>query len=1136
MDGSYGNVYGGAPSMSPASPTSSNNEQYKVNVSRQKTRKWANFKPANYDGDDWGDEYDDGPEDTPPPAPSKPQGPRQLSASPSTPKLFAPGTPPLHLQTQRAASTPSGPVSAGGALERTGTETLASPQSAVPKSAAPAISALQPGASPTTSHPTTSLPLRARSPASPVSAGPVGNRFPPRKSSLGSHDAPPSAGSRSESQSGSRPSSSHNKPWTEVRSSSPSAHPRSPLASPAKPLPFIRPADIYRRMEEEKEKERGRRSMESAGRPSLDNIANPKQAQPETTVPVQKPVEESADVGRASRPSLAPVAERKSEYGLEGLIASYGSDDTPTDVEPTVIQAPSASSLLPSQSSKPASEEPKDGLRRYSTSPKLPELGRMSTFGSDLFSGGLAFSPDTPAVPPIPEATTNSPMASSPKPALPDVEPQKASAPATSNVVQKSAASRPVSAMVQAFEVRSAAASNEEDRANRRRSPERANAAQPGLNASRQQNPAAEPSRQAPPAESKHLTRPSLPGGWVTETLTPSEEQTPPSGNTPKIEEPAQASSTKDSPQASSTEAGELHKAEDTNNVVSEPKQASPQPASTPSHRASPLALTPLRTGSPALSAPIQMAASQPASELSDGEATPSKVGKDAAADVTSTVSTPAPTRGSEVPPTAPLNPSRSLQEVRLPVDFSSPPGFETSSTLETTSNSPLKESDVLREEIMKSLSPQSPSRDHLSATGGNTSAYHAAAGTDVRESAYLGDVYGDYWEAGEEKPAPPLTSNLATTSVGRPVKEVPEPKETTSQPPIEPAGQSPISPVKGPADVGLGDYQAAAGQPKPEGKAGGLHRQFSWEAPAPTAASPEQKPEELGSSNVEITRPKSESPEPHVPSVPKLDTSGLSSQSPSGGISHQVSGASSAPPRSTNDPPIEPPSPLSVTSEHHGPTDERELSQPEDKVLVQPVAAEPAISAPSPSAPAAQFDVLRSRTPSPNPDVPKPISKPLSTLTFRQILDLPTSKERAKAFNDTRMQFAAMDRGLNKWITTMISRHQEYATPTPLFNELGNTADSQQGPQAATDSPRGHHPNPSVIGFGQVGRPTMNVPMPPTPPHGSGGFGNASADLAQVGTKSKKLLMAAGKAGKGLLSKGKNKLSGTGDKVFFNS
>jgi hypothetical protein len=58
-----------------------------VNVSRQKTKKWANFKPQNYDGDDWGDEYDDDPDeqDEPePPVPPKPMGPRHPAADNSS--------------------------------------------------------------------------------------------------------------------------------------------------------------------------------------------------------------------------------------------------------------------------------------------------------------------------------------------------------------------------------------------------------------------------------------------------------------------------------------------------------------------------------------------------------------------------------------------------------------------------------------------------------------------------------------------------------------------------------------------------------------------------------------------------------------------------------------------------------------------------------------------------------------------------------------------------------------------------------------------------------------------------------------------------------------------------------------------
>lgn len=51
---------------------------YQTNVNRQKTRKWAEAKPVDYGGDDWGDddEYD-----PPPPPISKPTGLRQQGKS-----------------------------------------------------------------------------------------------------------------------------------------------------------------------------------------------------------------------------------------------------------------------------------------------------------------------------------------------------------------------------------------------------------------------------------------------------------------------------------------------------------------------------------------------------------------------------------------------------------------------------------------------------------------------------------------------------------------------------------------------------------------------------------------------------------------------------------------------------------------------------------------------------------------------------------------------------------------------------------------------------------------------------------------------------------------------------------------------
>jgi hypothetical protein len=150
--------------------------------------------------------------------------------------------------------------------------------------------------------------------------------------------------------------------------------------------------------------------------------------------------------------------------------------------------------------------------------------------------------------------------------------------------------------------------------------------------------------------------------------------------------------------------------------------------------------------------------------------------------------------------------------------------------------------------------------------------------------------------------------------------------------------------------------------------------------------------------------------------------------------------------------------------------------------------------------------------------------------MTFREIMDMPSPVERARLFDETRTKFAAIDTGLDEWMSTMRAQHAEHSHASGSFRA------SLFGPVPAGDSQAGD-PTASQANL-PISQPHPNMPMPPTPPHGSSGFGHSPAHIqvAQVGTKSKKLLMAAGKAGKGLLNKGKNKLSGTGDKVFFNS
>ncbi|KAH8907563.1 hypothetical protein BR93DRAFT_552696 [Coniochaeta sp. PMI_546] len=521
--------------------------------------------------------------------PPSPAGPRPLQttgltarqASPavsSSPGLRTPvGAPALHIQTQQhsAAQPPTidtespwrqGPPSRGSTpgIERQremSPHVVGVPQSATTSSVYSAVAEFgqlygDRGASP---GPFQGQRQRTMSPGPQSASSSVPARFPRRKSSLGQHDAPADTvysptQEGSTRQIGSRPGSSHtnagpimspNKPWMVEetvggpRSASPSGSMRSPTTT-GKPLPFVRPADIYKKLEEEKEKVR--RSVDS-GRPSMDSLGLGRGSETASNLRAQSPAGTSqntrqtheqgqvqpdsdatspgltrvADVPfteevpveskegkesalrrdndetitpRGARPGLPTVAERKSEYGIEGLIASYearggtSGDTSQPDASPLARTAelgsvPASQRTVPARSSATSRQTPRseivetrvdqvqgarelpeldktegvtrdesrgsghpqekggkeaqkgdqvedlqkmqsgEELRRLSTSPKLPELGRLSVFGLDLFSSSAASDPATsssslnlstssppPPVPAIPSSHT----------------------------------------------------------------------------------------------------------------------------------------------------------------------------------------------------------------------------------------------------------------------------------------------------------------------------------------------------------------------------------------------------------------------------------------------------------------------------------------------------------------------------------------------------------------------------------------------------------------------------------------------------------------------------------------------------------------------------------------------------------
>lgn len=1141
---------------SPAAPAATN-EQYKVNVTRQKTKKWANFKPQNYDGDDWGADYDDAPDadDVPPPPPPSslkpassrlPSGPAILSSRQFTPLG---GPPQLHLQTSRAVSTPAGPASAGGLLERTAAESLVSPVANAPQSAIAAPS-MHSGTPPPSTLPGAPLPSRNKAPIVLQSAGPVPDLPPPTLPQSGTSQRPSSS------------ASSAGKTHGEARSASPASS-MSPLTSPAKPLPFIRPADIYRRMEEERERQR--KSIDSADRPSLDGgraepAAHHSSKNTVPTQPASRPAPavdhrleehdepEGRDAGARwiGLPYLPPLIERKSEYGLEGLLASYGSEESvalpetatapgpepgPKSVAPRTTAAvtsdhpePASAPPLQQQAPEPTQFKSMTGeeLRPSSTSPKLPELGRLSVFGADFFP---PMSSDLSPAPPVPTITSSWSTAAKPMDS-PTPSPKPAEAPVSGKsekVAQGDAVSQPGPATAAA---RTDASPNRHGEDVRSVGPLSSHQADPANEAStghlQQQDAAAEASRQAA-SSGQDKQRPRLPGTWVTETATtPGDIPTPAVIDTPPSRRD-EAKSGETTPKAESTDKGDKSIGATTTSqqlgVDGTTDLASKgDTSSTPSQKDSTMALPPLKTSSPVSSMVKPATTSQGTAPIDDPYALAStiprtQVGGEGSP---SLVSDSATSPFADIAPTAPLKAGRSARSLGAKQDdFARPPSLGTGLSLETASSSPVKESDMLSEEIIKSLSPLNPSGEFDNHTRGAASAYHAAAAEPVRESSYLGDVYDDYW--GEATPdVPQIPSGPEKKQEG--VSDVLPEAVSHSPRPLSIAPRETVPALAAPATTTEKPFD--------------LRRQFSWEmagAKTPGLAGSPVRAEPTSGPPPETARP-----EPPTLALPELAAAPLlvERQTPCSGISCQVSEASTAQPRAELDAAPEPPSPVSVRS---GENVGRRQSLAEQKSLIQTSTNPMSPSPPLDQHPAVAQEQQRTHPAAGSPAAPSRSEAP-NLMTFRQIMEVPSILERTKHYDETRFQFAALDTGLEEWMQHVKSQNPEHANATPSLREglieymASRMPGDSQAEGQGSYSP--HHANASTAAFGHASRPSTNIPMPPPSMHGNSPFGHSSG---QVGVKSKKLLLAAGKAGKGLLSKGRHKLSATGEKVFHN-
>ncbi|KXH44551.1 hypothetical protein CNYM01_07059 [Colletotrichum nymphaeae SA-01] len=1135
MDGSSYNYGFRAPhTNSPLSPDTPTSASYKTNVKRTKTKKWVEAKTQNYDGDDWGNDFEDEADDPVPVPPLKPTGYRQAGQStntalpshqppaPSAPQPAEPvpsmrpaqptvnevrptsshrptaGLPPLQIQNSAKPTPPvvqqpvvndvkppapvAEPASVGAAPERAPQEPLVSPpppaSAGLPSRMSPApIPAPVPApfaGRPEYPRGTPSPPVGSRR-TSPAPAQTQTTRFPPRKSSMGQQD-------RDRQASGSR-SSSTQRPWIDQRSASPSNVKSPGTPSNTTAAHFIRPSDIYRRMDDNKEKEGG---LTESGRPSMDSATGPRSessvSAANSTIPVvdageQQPMRRSLDKGdglgvvdNATRqPILAPVAERKSEYGFDGLLAqpqAQGVDrgrlSPPGGMQESNLGVPEP------QLQRPTAEE-SDQNRRYSTSPRLPDLARMSLFGDDFFSNPDKYAHEAPPMPSLPSQIQTQPSesASTAEKAPAVDKPPTAATPGdvTSPLPTISTTPQPTDSSLPA----SQPVSRE-----RSRSPSQT---PPALE---------ESSRSRLPSQT---TRPSIPGGWVTETRSVADSQ-----STSAVATPA---ATADRKPILGVDPGEVSPITDNEDDK--------------------FGHSGIATVKDTVSIPVSIPeASERAAQME------SRVDQ-----------------GADLETSAPLHPRESGSSS---LDFAAPERLQRESTMSTIPDpSPVKESDKLREEIMRSLSPVRPTSHELNNFNNHQSLSPAVDNSGTRESAYLDSVYDDYWTAGDDKPDVP------------------------SLPSQQPEQKRALTPNKDISDVPpLSPRKDAKDKPP------ALGRRFSWEAGGeqvtpkasdaqkdplaephsqPGDAGEDSVPPKQGDDELQATQSEVASDSGRTPLATGLDDGHISVPQDAGVMSHQVSQVSSAPRDRMDSEVIEPPSPVSVTADKNttsaAPT--RRLSLAEEKSMAR-VSSNPV----SPSPPPGDHPALAQVQPEPEPEPESESSEagqapaspaapqrqstqPVKITTFKEIMDLSNAKDRIQKYNETRSQFASMDSGLNNWLENLKAQHPEHANATASFG-VGAPGPGQSQSSPTTSQPASQQPYYQQ--YLNASNPNLAAGASGRPPAGSAPTGSShspSSDFkhssGQVGAKGKGLLLAAGKAGKGLLSKGKNKLRGTGDK-----
>lgn len=1030
-------------------------------------------------------------------------------------------------------------------------------------------------------------------------------RFPTRKSSLSQSTGPPDL--TTNRQTLEEPATS--KPWTAGPSASPAETPKSPTTpTTGKKLPFIRPADIYKRAEEE------RQSMES-GRPSMDSIMDTRGNESGES-PARRNTrertdslgsrhrssmdDEGSDSGRRLMPMLDTVKERKSEYGFDGFNVN---EQAERSNQGRPEQGPIQSSTL----SQPGLED----IRSHSTSPKLPDLNRISGFGMDMFSPNRTDSEDTPrtsetatpppasentlhsqpsiglrsvvhqafdrsddsSVPPTPASRTGSGvrrtdsestgttgispiMSRVPSTAIPNAQNRDFSTPAIPEVVDEPASPDRYKSGVPASDTTPLVQPQPVVPGFKPGHRRDISAPSPGNSPARTPDLAtslissaghevvitdASPSEQSRPlAEREQSFRPTIPGGWTSYAASSRSDSTQQEGDRGIVRKPTPVNepSTSDDHELTPTTTRDASQF----SIDRDNSLPTPDPAMAPSGNL--YSKAPL---DPRLLPKLEHAPMET-------QLRPDAVHRDSSAH-----SSAAPTPPPKDTPLQQDNNSSFPNAVdqRRSRNFGDPDQTQALPTFATDNISQEEENERLREEIVKTLTPKHSSGGHDDSMLSAHQDDPTLGGQD-RDSAYLPSEYDNYWEStAEEGEAIPTAVRRSTGEFAQNTSAHSSMDQTSiftnsETPPIPPLNSRRIS------------------QQIPAPTAQSLQHRFSWER------STETVPEvESPMANVE--------PAPEPSFVPHDAPTLVSHQSDHSGLildERRTSGV---------------PSHTSSNQEHHIGGDaalisggavlgggalaaatniphdysDRRQSLAEEKdprVSSNPVSPTPPEfehPAMSPEAhtqpPTDQFAHVSPVVVSPTQSSPTGLhGAPHERLmAFKEIAALKSQQQRIETFDATRQRYAAMESGLSSWIESLQAQHPEHADTAgwgnaSRFSAPGtSSAKSKFAKVTGTGAPSTQQPYyQQYLNASSPTTPTTPGSRPGPSTQTSGGqqgFSPAGGKLTsqQVQAKGKELGKElfhtagifggkAGKAGKGLLAKGKSRFrgSGGGDKV----